>query len=60
MKAKKPSARPKRNWAARAARNQKAGVMKDRRQPRGGAKNKLREDLDRFECYAVDKHPLVQ
>jgi len=49
MKRKKPAARPKRNWAARAARDQKAVVLKDRRQPRGGAKNKLREDLDQVE-----------
>jgi len=43
---KKPSRVPKkRNLAAAQAKNQKASVMKDRRAPRGGAKNEMREDL---------------
>ena len=36
----------KRNLAAKQSRDQKAGVMKDRRTPRGGARNVFREDLD--------------
>jgi hypothetical protein len=36
----------KRNLAARAARDQKAGPMKDRREPRKGARNVLREALE--------------
>jgi len=35
----------KRNLAAKQARDQKAGVMKDRRTPRGGARNAFRDDL---------------
>jgi len=43
---KKPSPIPKkRNLAAAQAKNQKAVVMKDRRAPRGGARNEMREDL---------------
>jgi hypothetical protein len=49
-KRKKPSPVPKkRNLAAAQARNQKAGAMKDRRAPRGGAKNQMREDLEQAE-----------
>jgi hypothetical protein len=45
-KKRKPSKVPKkRNIAAALAKNQKAGVMKDRRAPRGGAKNEMKEDL---------------
>ena len=45
-KKKKPSKVPKkRNIAAALAKNQKAVIMKDRRAPRGGAKNEMREDL---------------
>lgn len=45
-KKKKPSKIPKkRNIAAALATNQKAVIMKDRRAPRGGAKNEMREDL---------------
>jgi len=45
-KKKKPSKIPKkRNIAAALARNQKAVIMKDRREPRGGAKNEMREDM---------------
>ncbi len=36
----------KRNWSAQKARDQKAGPMKDRRTPRGGAKNTFREDIE--------------
>jgi hypothetical protein len=32
--------------AAKQARNQKAGLLKDRRQPRGGARNTMRQDLE--------------
>ncbi|MEZ5399430.1 MAG: hypothetical protein R2729_07150 [Bryobacteraceae bacterium] len=35
----------KRNLAAKQARDQKAGAMKDRRTSRGGSKNVFREDL---------------
>ncbi|MFN7921053.1 MAG: hypothetical protein U0Q16_13215 [Bryobacteraceae bacterium] len=35
----------KRNIAAKQARDQKAGAMKDKRGGRGGAKNVMREDL---------------
>jgi hypothetical protein len=42
-----PSKPPKkRNLAAKAARNQKAGAMKDRRTPKQGARNVLREALE--------------
>ena len=48
MAKRKPSKPPvKRNLAAKAAKNQKAGPMKDRRAGRGGARNVLREDLER-------------
>lgn len=40
-----PTKLPKRNLAAKQATNQKAVVMKDRRGPRGGAKNTMRQDL---------------
>ncbi len=45
--AKRPKPKPpaKRNFAAFAATNQKAGPIKDRRSARGGAKNTMREDL---------------
>jgi hypothetical protein len=48
-KKKSPALKPpkKRNLAAKAARGLKAGPMKDRRTPRGGAKNTQREDLER-------------
>lgn len=39
----------KRNLAAKQARDQKAGVMKDKRGGRGGSKNTLREDLTQGE-----------
>jgi hypothetical protein len=42
---KKLPKRPKRNLSALQAKNQKAGVMKDRREPRGGARNQLRDNL---------------
>ncbi|MEZ5351770.1 MAG: hypothetical protein R2762_03980 [Bryobacteraceae bacterium] len=35
----------KRNLAAKQSRDQKAGAMKDRRTPRGGARNEFRDDL---------------
>jgi hypothetical protein len=38
-----PPKRPKRNFAAQGAKNQKAGPMKDRRTERAGAKNPMRE-----------------
>ena len=45
-KKRKPSKVPKkRNIAAALAKNQKAVVMKDRREPRGGARNEMKEDL---------------
>jgi hypothetical protein len=50
-----PSRRPrspvpkKRNLAAKGAKNQKSGPMKDRREPRGGAKNQMRKDLETVE-----------
>jgi len=40
---------PKRNLAAKQATDQKAAVMKDRRTPRGGAKNTMRKDLEEAE-----------
>jgi hypothetical protein len=40
---------PKRNFAAKQATNQKAVVMKDRREQRGGAKNTMRQDLGESE-----------
>jgi hypothetical protein len=44
---RRPSTPPKkRNLAARAARNQKAGAMKDRREPKRGARNETRELLE--------------
>lgn len=48
MARKKPAKslqRPKRNIAARFAVDQKAVVMKDKREGRGGARNTLKEDL---------------
>ncbi len=46
MAKKKPSPVPrKRNITAALAKNQKSGAMKDRRAPRGGARNEMREDL---------------
>jgi hypothetical protein len=44
-KAKKRTALPKRNLAAKQARDQKAGPMRDKREGRGGAKNTMREAL---------------
>ncbi|MEP7367601.1 MAG: hypothetical protein ABI972_30440 [Acidobacteriota bacterium] len=45
-KKRKPSKIPKkRNITAALATNQKAVVMKDRRTPRGGAKNEMKDDL---------------
>ena len=47
---RRPSPVPKkRNLAAKAAKDQKSGPMKDRREPRGGAKNQMRQDLDSVE-----------
>jgi hypothetical protein len=46
MAKNKPSPTRKRNLVAKAAKNQKAGVMKDRREPRRGARNKLRDALE--------------
>jgi hypothetical protein len=47
MAKRKPSRPPvKRNLVAKVARNQKAGPMKDRRQPRQGARNRLRDALE--------------
>jgi hypothetical protein len=40
---------PKRNLAAKQATNQKAVVMKDRREQRGGARNTMRQDLSESE-----------
>jgi hypothetical protein len=40
---------PKRNLAAKAARNQKAGAMKDRREARKGARNTMREAMEEAE-----------
>ena len=43
---RKPSKVPKkRNITAALAKNQKAVVMKDRREPRGGARNETRDAL---------------
>lgn len=39
----------KRNLAAKQAKDQKAGVMKDKRGGRGGARNLMREDLSQPE-----------
>lgn len=49
MPAKKRArkALPKRNLAAKQATNQKAAVMKDKREGRGGAKNTFKDDLTR-------------
>jgi hypothetical protein len=47
---KRPSKLPKkRNLTARASRNQKAGAMKDRREPRRGARNETRDLLEKPE-----------
>jgi hypothetical protein len=47
MAKRKPSKPPvRRNLAARAARDQKAGPMKDRREPRKGARHRLRDALE--------------
>jgi hypothetical protein len=47
MAKRKPSPIPKkRNLAAKQSVDQKAGVMKDKREGRGGARNKMREALD--------------
>lgn len=47
MAKRKPSKPPaKRNFAAKSATNQKAGAMKDRREPRKGARNRLRDALE--------------
>lgn len=45
-RSRKPGPPRKRNWAAQKARDQRAGPMKDRRTPRGGARNTFREDLE--------------
>jgi len=46
MRKPRKSAPPKkRNLAARQAVNQKSVTLKDRRQPRGGSRNTMREDL---------------
>ena len=45
MPARKTISLPKRNFAAKGAKNQKAGVMKDKRAGRGGAKNVMTEAL---------------
>jgi hypothetical protein len=48
MAKRKPSKVPKkRNLAAKQARDQKAGPMKDKRGGRGGARNVMREDLEK-------------
>jgi hypothetical protein len=45
-KKRKPSKVPKkRNITAALAKNQKAVVMKDRREPRGGARNEMKDAL---------------
>lgn len=49
MKAKRPAPLPKRNFAAQAAKNQKAGPIKDKREGRGGAKNTFRQDVTAIE-----------
>ena len=49
MKKRVPNPLPKRNLAAKQATNQKAGLIKDRRTERGGAKNKQREDLSNID-----------
>src|SRR5687767_14653012 len=45
-KPRPPTKLPARNLAAKNARDQKAGAMKDRREPRKGARNVLRDALD--------------
>ena len=45
MKVKKRKPLPKRNLAAKQAINQKAGVIREKRAGRGGAKSTLRGDL---------------
>jgi len=48
MTKRKPSKVPKkRNLAAKQSQDQKAGPMKDRREGRGGAKNEMREILEK-------------
>ena len=46
MRKRKPASPPKkRNFAAKQARDQKAGPMKDKRAGRGGSRNTYQEDL---------------
>ena len=48
MTKRKPSKVPKkRNLAAKQSQDQKAGPMKDKREGRGGAKNEMREILEK-------------
>jgi len=46
MTRKKSAIPTKRNLAAKQARDQKSGPMKDKRKGRQGARNKVKEDLD--------------
>lgn len=46
MTRKKSPIPAKRNLAAKQARDQKSGPMKDKRKGRGGARNTAKEDLD--------------
>jgi hypothetical protein len=48
-KPRPPTKLPARNLAAKNARDQKAGAMKDRREPRKGARNVLRDALEHGE-----------
>jgi hypothetical protein len=45
MKGKKPKRLPKRNLAAKQSVNQKAGLIKEKKEGRGGAKNRFRQNL---------------
>jgi hypothetical protein len=49
MKPKRAALPKKRNFAAKQARDQKAGPMKDKRDGRGGARNRQLEDLKQLE-----------
>lgn len=46
MTRRKSATPAKRNLAAKQARDQKAGPMKDKRKGRGGARNTVKEDLN--------------
>jgi hypothetical protein len=48
-KRKKQKMLPKRNIAAKLARDQKAGAMKDKRRGKGGARDTFRLDLREME-----------